>query len=137
MRSGIASASPRCRSRGSCAGRFASCSRPCGGRGPWIRSRTAHRTVASSVYRARRGTMSMLDVTTERLEGQTRVVLVGELDIASAETLERELETLEADSPGTLVLDLRRVEFIDSTGLRAVIAADARARSAGRRFVIV
>jgi anti-sigma B factor antagonist len=81
--------------------------------------------------------MSMLDVTTERLEGQTRVVLVGELDIASAETLERELETLEAVSPGTLVLDLRRVEFIDSTGLRAVIAADARARSAGRRFVIV
>jgi anti-anti-sigma factor len=79
----------------------------------------------------------MLDVTTERQEGQTRVVLVGELDIASAEALERELETLEADSPGTLVLDLRRVEFIDSTGLRAVIAADERARSQGRRFVVV
>ena len=79
----------------------------------------------------------MLDVTTERQQGQTRVVLVGELDIASTETLERELESLEANSPGTLVLDLRGVEFIDSTGLRAVIAADERARSAGRRFVVV
>lgn len=79
----------------------------------------------------------MLDVTTERQEGQTRVVLVGELDIASTESLEQELANSEGDSQGTLVLDLRRVEFIDSTGLRAVIAADERARSAGRRFVVV
>ena len=79
----------------------------------------------------------MLDVTTERQEDQTRIVLVGELDIASTESLEQELATFEGDSGGTLVLDLRRVEFMDSTGLRAVIAADERARSAGRRFVVV
>ena len=79
----------------------------------------------------------MLDVTSESQGGQTRVVLVGELDIASTEALERELEALEANSPGTLILDLRKVDFIDSTGLRAVIAADERARSAGRRFVVV
>jgi anti-anti-sigma factor len=81
--------------------------------------------------------MPTLDVTTERQEGQARVVLVGELDIASTEMLERELESLESDSPGTLILDLRKVEFIDSTGLRAVIAADERAREAGRRLVVV
>jgi anti-anti-sigma factor len=79
----------------------------------------------------------MLDVTTERQEGQTRIVLVGELDIASTESLEQEFASSEGDTQGTLVLDLRRVEFIDSTGLRAVIAADERARSAGRRFVVV
>ena len=79
----------------------------------------------------------MLDVTTESQEGQTRVILSGELDIASTEELERELAGLEADSPGTLILDLRKVEFIDSTGLRAVIAADERARSAGRRLVVI
>jgi anti-sigma B factor antagonist len=81
--------------------------------------------------------VTSLDVTTERTEDQTLIALIGELDIASTEVLERELETLEADSPVTLVLDLRRVEFIDSTGLRAVIAADERARKMGRRFVVV
>ena len=79
----------------------------------------------------------MLDVTTESQEGRTRVILAGELDIASTNELERELEALEANSPGTLILDLRKVDFIDSTGLRAVIAADERARSAGRRFIVV
>jgi anti-sigma B factor antagonist len=81
--------------------------------------------------------MPTLDVTTERQGGQARVVLAGELDIASTEMLERELESLEGDSPATLILDLRQVEFIDSTGLRAVIAANERAREAGRRLVVV
>ena len=81
--------------------------------------------------------MSTLEITTEQHEGQTRMVLAGELDIASTERLEEALATSEGEAPGTLVLDLRKVEFIDSTGLRTVIAADERARSAGRRFVVV
>jgi anti-sigma B factor antagonist len=78
-----------------------------------------------------------LDVTIEQHPGQTRVVLIGELDIASTQDLENELSAVEANSPGTVVLDLRRVEFIDSTGLRALVAADERARSAGRRLAVV
>ncbi|TMK69397.1 MAG: STAS domain-containing protein [Actinobacteria bacterium] len=81
--------------------------------------------------------MSPLEIITEQREGQTFMALVGELDIASAPRLEEGLEEVERDTPGTLVLDLRKVDFIDSTGLRAVIAADERARSAGRRFVVV
>jgi anti-sigma B factor antagonist len=81
--------------------------------------------------------MTPLEITTEKGEGQTRIALAGELDIASAPQFEEGLITVEANTPGVLVLDLRRVEFIDSTGLRAVIAADERARSAGRRFVII
>jgi anti-sigma B factor antagonist len=81
--------------------------------------------------------MSPLEILTERREGQTLVALVGELDIASTPRLEEGLAEVEADTPGTLILDLRRVDFIDSTGLRAVIAADERARSGGRRFVVV
>jgi anti-sigma B factor antagonist len=81
--------------------------------------------------------MSTLEITTEQHEGQTRVVLAGELDIASTEQLDEALATIEGEDLGTLVLDLRNVEFIDSTGLRTVIAADERARSADRRFVVV
>jgi anti-sigma B factor antagonist len=89
------------------------------------------------VYCAAVPRMSTLELNTEQQGGQTTVVLMGELDIASTDSLEEELAKIEADPPAILVLDLRGVQFIDSTGLRAVIAADERARSAGRRFVIV
>lgn len=61
----------------------------------------------------------------------------GELDLASAEELEAHLKQLESSEPDVLVLDLRKLEFMDSTGLRTVIAADARARERGARLVVV
>jgi anti-sigma B factor antagonist len=62
----------------------------------------------------------------------------GELDLSGAGLLEAELERLERD-PGlaAVVLDLRGLEFMDSTGLRLVILADQRARAAGRRLALV
>ena len=81
--------------------------------------------------------MAPLEIITEERDGQTRLALVGELDIASAPQFEQGVASAESDTPGVLVLDLRKVAFIDSTGLRALIAADERARSAGRRLVIV
>jgi anti-sigma B factor antagonist len=79
----------------------------------------------------------MLEVSMEQHPGQTRVALTGELDIASAESLEQQLEAAEVDSPAILVLDLRRLEFIDSTGLRTLVSADERARSQGRRLAMI
>ena len=40
-------------------------------------------------------------------------------------------------SSRTVVLDLRGLEFMDSSGLRLVVLADMRAREAGRRFALV
>ena len=65
------------------------------------------------------------------------MVVSGELDLASAEELEAQLKQLESSEPELLVLDLRQLDFMDSTGLRAVIAADARARDRGARLVVV
>jgi anti-sigma B factor antagonist len=81
--------------------------------------------------------MPTLGVTTDRDAGRTRIALSGELDIANAERLETELASVEADAPAMLVLDLRQVEFMDSTGLRTVLAASERARTGGRRMVVV
>jgi anti-sigma B factor antagonist len=81
--------------------------------------------------------MSLLELKTE-IEGATaQLALEGELDIASAPQVERELKRLEAAEPMTLLLDLRRLAFMDSTGLRLIVAADARAREQGRRLVVV
>jgi len=82
--------------------------------------------------------MSILDLKAEPGEGgAVRLVLSGELDISSAAHLEEELARAEAGSPPVIVLDLRTLEFMDSTGLRAVVTADARARAQGRRLAIV
>lgn len=65
------------------------------------------------------------------------VRLGGELDVASAEWLEGVLVKLGADNEGPVALDLRMLEFIDSSGLRAIVAADAKIRDAGSRLVLV
>jgi anti-anti-sigma factor len=78
-----------------------------------------------------------LELRTEHDHGAPRLVVSGELDLASAEELETHLKQLESSEPDVLVLDLRKLEFMDSTGLRTVIAADARARERGARLVVV
>ena len=74
--------------------------------------------------------------TTDRADG-VHVELTGELDISSASGVESRLMEVEERAPERLVLDLRRVNFIDSTGLSMIINADGRARKAGRRLTIV
>jgi anti-sigma B factor antagonist len=65
------------------------------------------------------------------------VELTGELDISSSAGVESRLIEVEQRDPARLILDLRRVNFIDSTGLSMIINADGRARKAGRRLTIV
>jgi anti-sigma B factor antagonist len=62
---------------------------------------------------------------------------VGELDLDTAPQLEETLATVRADDHPRLVLDLRRLTFMDSTGLRLVIRWDAAARQDGFEFAIV
>jgi anti-anti-sigma factor len=68
---------------------------------------------------------------------EDRVVLSvrGELDLASAPVLEREIEAVERDSPA-LVLDLEDLEFIDSTGLRVILAAHEHSHKQGQEFAV-
>jgi len=81
--------------------------------------------------------MKLLDLTTETDGGTVRLALTGELDIAGAARVEQELDRIERQPPATIVLDLRQLAFMDSTGLRVIIAADCRAREQGRRLVVV
>jgi anti-anti-sigma factor len=61
----------------------------------------------------------------------------GELDIETAPELERELARGREQSAPRLVLDLRRLTFMDSTGLRLVIRWDTAGRDEGFEFAIV
>jgi anti-sigma B factor antagonist len=81
--------------------------------------------------------MTLLEMEVEEHGGTAVLVLTGELDISSAGRVEKELARLEDGDPGPLALDLSRLQFMDSTGLRIVVSADARARQRGRRFAVV
>ena len=65
------------------------------------------------------------------------IALSGDLDLAGAAALEQELGRLETESPRAVVLDLRDVEFMDSSGLRLIAVASQRAEERGRRLALV
>jgi anti-anti-sigma factor len=81
--------------------------------------------------------VSNLRIVVEVENPVTRVALDGELDLSEADRLERRLLEVERSSPPTLLLDLRDLTFIDSTGIRLVLEADARARRDARRLALV
>jgi anti-anti-sigma factor len=66
-----------------------------------------------------------------------RVALAGELDVSTAPSVEERLLALEDDPHESVVIDLREIRFIDSTGLSLLINAHSRAQKAGRRVTIV
>jgi anti-sigma B factor antagonist len=81
--------------------------------------------------------VEILDVQSEDRNGLVHVALKGELDLSTVGKVQDELDRVEASSPPIVVLDLSKLTFLDSTGLRCLVTADERAREAGRRVVIV
>jgi len=62
--------------------------------------------------------------------------LDGELDIATAPTFEQLLGEVERDRWPTVVLDLRGLSFIDSSGIRVLLGAHNRIGRQGGRMVL-
>jgi anti-anti-sigma factor len=58
------------------------------------------------------------------------------LDLATAPQLEQTLRESHLHAP-LVVLDLRDLEFMDCSGVRAIVGASVRARQAGRRLVLL
>jgi anti-sigma B factor antagonist len=61
----------------------------------------------------------------------------GEVDLASAPQLEAEIQQAWQSGAERLILDLRAVEFMDSTGIRVIVSAHQHANQSGRWFGIV
>lgn len=77
-----------------------------------------------------------LSISSSIENGIASVALRGELDLSGAPLLERSLLDVEQHTPGRLVIDLRELQFIDSTGLRLLLAANARAQQRGGELVL-
>lgn len=93
----------------------------------------------SSRGRTRTGSLAgltILEVEALEREGAYEVVLRGELDLSTIERVEEEIGRAELSGAPLVVIDLRALTFLDSTGLRTIVTADQRARRAGRRLVV-
>jgi anti-sigma B factor antagonist len=65
------------------------------------------------------------------------VVPQGELDLATVDQVEREIQQLRARGFSDITLDLRQITFMDSTGMCLLLRLDAAARSDGSSFAII
>jgi anti-sigma B factor antagonist len=69
--------------------------------------------------------------------GAVRVALRGELDLEHAYTFDEELRRVEGERPPCVVLDLRGLSFLDSSGLARLLAANRRAKRDRRKLLLV
>lgn len=77
-----------------------------------------------------------LAIATEAQDGLTHVRLVGELDFGTAAQLVAELERLSQEDR-RVVLDLRGLMFMDSSGLAVILRFHRRARDAEWDLVVI
>jgi anti-anti-sigma factor len=70
-------------------------------------------------------------------DGVPYLELVGDLEVSTVSPLKLRLELAERDEPETIVVDLRRVTFMDSIGLGTLLAHGLRSSRAGRRIALV
>jgi anti-anti-sigma factor len=76
-----------------------------------------------------------LEVSSE--DRATLIVISGELDLASGPELQAELGRLRQSAPAQLIVDLRRLDFMDSTGLCILVKAHQDAVEDGREFGLI
>ncbi len=75
---------------------------------------------------------------TEEDGGTIRVALEGELDLATAPELEQELARIRAiEGVERIVVDLRNLAFLDSTGLEAIVKLHRSGTDAGVEVAVV
>jgi anti-anti-sigma factor len=75
---------------------------------------------------------------TSRRDGDEHVLrLEGELDIARGADVEREIVRIEQTDVKRIVVDLSGLTFIDSTGVRILLQAEARSRADSCRLTLL
>jgi anti-sigma B factor antagonist len=76
-----------------------------------------------------------LDIDTVEREGAVIVFVEGEIDLATAPLFDEKLVAAEATGARTVIVDLERVSFMDSTGLKILIKHALAEANGGRVHV--
>jgi anti-sigma B factor antagonist len=78
-----------------------------------------------------------LTLSTRTVAGHQVLEVTGEIDVYTAPQLRERLISLVDDGARWIVVDLGRVEFLDSTGLGVLVGALKRLRGAGGGLALV
>jgi anti-sigma B factor antagonist len=84
-----------------------------------------------------RDELSIRTTAPAREGGPSVVSVVGELDLATSPLLVAELDQLRARAGGFVVVDLSACEFIDSSGINALVREHSELEANGGRLVVV
>ncbi|HEY4450317.1 MAG TPA: STAS domain-containing protein [Solirubrobacteraceae bacterium] len=79
----------------------------------------------------------MLEIREEVRGDRRDFVLVGELDMAGTDALEKAVLAGSTDGVTRVVFDLRELTFIDSTGLRALVGVHDLCRERGCEVALI
>jgi anti-anti-sigma factor len=66
----------------------------------------------------------------------SEILVAGELDLSTCPLLEEKINEAFAARPGTLVVDLQDVTFIDSSTIKTLLLAQARIITGGSAFFV-
>ena len=80
---------------------------------------------------------SLLEVIFRRVPGCTRIVVTGELDLAEAGRIEREVRLLLGAGCSAIAIDLRELAFIDSSGVHELLRCRDEALGRGAELTVL
>ena len=78
-----------------------------------------------------------LRIAASTVNGVAVITLAGELDLASAPALADAIAGAASSGAELVIVDLRDVEFMDSSGIGVLVKAHQAATQSGRRFAVV
>jgi len=79
---------------------------------------------------------SAFRICVDHRDGVCIIMLSGELDMSCTDILDDVLDTFPWDGQRCVIIDLRDLAFMDSTGLHALLDAKRRAEAAGTRLIV-
>jgi len=81
--------------------------------------------------------VSCFDVRVLKLGRTVSIAPSGELDLSTLPQVETQIAEVLANSPGTLVIDLMRVTFLDSAAIRMLLGIDQLSVEGSFAFVLL
>ena len=77
-----------------------------------------------------------MKISSEKQDGATIVSQEGDIDLGRSPTLRTSLREAQSSKPQRLVVDLSRVDYMDSSGVATLVEALQNARRGGTKLVL-